>query len=284
MRRLALLTLILLLSCAATAQGQKTGGPFVPTPQGVVEAMLDFAEVGPRDFVIDLGSGDGRIVLTAAKLYNARGLGIDIDKDLVDQSNAEARKLGLADRVSFRKQDVLDARIEDATVLTLYLLPGMMNMLQPKLARELKAGARIVSHDFPLQEWKPDRERVIDVPEKYGSPGNWKSTLFYWIVPASVAGQWDVTAPDIDAEVLNVALRQQFQFLEGSATLRGKTVPLAAGRVAGTTVTFALALPSGIAEFRGVAQGYRMQGELTYAGRSSTWSALRPHPPASAER
>jgi SAM-dependent methyltransferase len=284
MLRFLLSAFLLLASSLPLAQDQKTGGPFVPTPQGVVDAMLELAEVTPRDFVIDLGSGDGRIVLTAAKRYNARGLGIDIDKELVDQSNAEARKIGVADRVTFRKQDVLEARIEEATVLTLYLLPGMMNMLQPKILRELKPGTRIVSHDFPLGDWKADRERVIDVPEKYGSPGNWKSTLYYWLVPAKVAGPWDIKAPGTDAEMLTVNFEQQFQFLQGAATIVGKSVPVSGGRVSGSEVVFTLMLPKGKADFRGVANGNRIKGELVYAGRSFAWSGMRPNPPATALR
>jgi hypothetical protein len=264
------------------AADQKTGGPFVPTPQAVVDAMLEFAEVGPRDFVIDLGSGDGRIVLTAAKRFNARGLGIDIDKELVDQSNAQARKLGLADRVSFRKQDVLDAKIDDATVVTLYLLPGMMNMLQPKFVRELKAGTRIVSHDFPLNDWKADRERVIDVPEKYGSPGNWKSTLYYWVVPANVGGRWDVKVPGFESEGLGVTIRQQLQVFEGSADFAGKDVQLSAGRISGTRIAFTVPLGKGSAEFQGVVDGYRMRGDVRQAGRTFAWSAVRHHPPETA--
>jgi len=283
MLRILLLSFALAASPLARAQ-DKTGGPFVPTPQVVVDAMLDFAEVGPRDFVVDLGSGDGRIVLTAAKRYSARGFGVDIDKKLVDQSNAEARKLGLAERVSFRRQDVLAARIEDATVLTLYLLPGMMNMLQPKLARELKPGTRIVSHDFPLNDWKADRERVIDVPEKYGSAGNWKSTLYYWVVPAKVAGQWDIKAAGLEPEMFAVNLDQRFQFIEGTTTVRGRTLAISGGRVAGTAISFALPLSSGSAEFRGIVDGNRLRGEVTYAGRSYSWSGMRPNPPATAAR
>src|SRR5688572_294941 len=145
--------LMLAAAVLGAAEYERTGGPYVPTPQTVVDAMLDFAKVGPRDFVVDLGSGDGRIILTAAQRYKARGFGVDIDPELVQQSNAEAQRRGLAERVTFKEQDVLQARIEEASVVTLYLLPGMMESLQVKFLRELKPGTRIVSHDFPFADW-----------------------------------------------------------------------------------------------------------------------------------
>ena len=271
----AALLVLLLSATLAFATDERTGGPYVPTPQGVVDAMLELAQVGPRDFVVDLGSGDGRIVLTAARRYKARGLGVDIDDELVDQSNAEAQRLGLADRVTFRLGDVLEAKIDEATVLTLYLMPGMMQLLQPKLARELKPGTRIVSHDFPLGEWKPDREIVVDVPEKYGSPGAWKSTLYYWIVPAHVEGSWEVSARAVLAEPLALMLQQHYQFLEGGTQVRGKRVPLAGGRVEAARVRFTLTLPRGAYEFRGVVEGDRMRGEVVQGGRVESWNALK---------
>ena len=273
MTRFFALLLVFTLASPAVAQ-DKTGGPFVPTPQAVVDAMLDMAEVSARDFVVDLGSGDGRIVLTAAKRFNARGLGIDIDKELVDGSNAEAKKLGIAGKVTFRQQDVLDAKIDEATVVTLYLLPGMMQLLQPKFARDLKPGTRIVSHDFPLSDWRPDRERVIDVPEKYGTSGNWKSTLYYWVVPAKVDGHWTLRAEGTDSGTMLVTLQQQFQFLEGSAATGDKRTALS-GRLEGTRVAFTLPSAGGPAEFRGTVDGLRMRGEVVQNGRTSTWSAVR---------
>jgi ribosomal protein L11 methylase PrmA len=172
--------------CAALAHGadvDRTGGPFVPTPPAVVEAMLKLANVGPRDYVIDLGSGDGRIVLMAASKFKARGMGVDIDPDLVDQANASARKLGVADRATFQVQDVLRTDVSRATVMTLYLLPGMMTNLQKKLRAELKPGTRIVSHDFTFDQWKPERTITVDTPEKYDMTGTWTSDVHLWIVP-----------------------------------------------------------------------------------------------------
>jgi len=270
-----LLLIASLSSVATAADVERTGGPYVPTPQVVVDAMLELAEVGPRDFVIDLGSGDGRIVLTAAEKHSARGFGVDIDPELVQQSNAEAKKRGFGERVSFLQQDVMQAKIGEATVVTLYLLPGMMQQLQAKFSRELKPGTRIVSHDFPFGEWKPDREVSVDVPEKYGTPGQWKSTLFYWVVPAQVRGAWGLSAPGLTAQPLALALEQQYQFVQGVAAGNGKSVPLTGGKLDADRITFKLALPGGAYEFKGVVEGERMLGEAVHAGRSVPWSAVR---------
>jgi protein-L-isoaspartate O-methyltransferase len=273
---LAVGVLLLFASSALPAADvERTGGPYVPTPQAVVDAMLDLAKVGPSDFVIDLGSGDGRIVLTAAQKHNARGLGIDIDPELVEQSNAEARKRGIAERVSFQQQDVLKARIDNATVLTLYLLPGMMQSLAAKFMRELKPGTRIVSHDFPFGDWKPDREMTVDVTEKYGTAGQWKSTLFYWVVPAHVQGTWNVTASGLEGGPIAVALEQRYQYLTGAANAAGKRIAVNEGRLEADQVRFRLALPGGLYEFRGKVSGDRMSGTAVHAGRSTPWSAIR---------
>jgi hypothetical protein len=269
------IALITISAAVSAADVQRTGGPYVPTPQTVVDAMLELAQVGPADFVVDLGSGDGRIVLTAAQRYKARGLGVDIDPELVKQSNATARERGVQERVSFREQDVLTARIEDATVVTLYLLPGMMQQLQAKFTKELRPGTRIVSHDFPFGEWKADREVSIEVPEKYGTPGQWKSTLFYWVVPAQVRGTWQVSAPGLLHETSSLRLDQQYQVLRGDLAENGKLLPVTSGKLDARRISFRLALPDGIHEFSGVVDGDRMSGEAGQGGRSVRWTAVR---------
>jgi ubiquinone/menaquinone biosynthesis C-methylase UbiE len=175
--------LLMSASLAQSADMPLTGGPYVPTPQNVVDEMLRIAGVTRNDFVIDLGSGDGRIVITAARKYGARGRGYDIDPELVNRSRATARKLGLEPQVGFVEEDVLKADIREATVVTLYLLPAMMHELRAKLLRELKPGTRIVSHDFDFGDWKPDRSVTIEMDEKYGITGSWTSTILLWTVP-----------------------------------------------------------------------------------------------------
>lgn len=178
--------LAVILATAAVAQAADvalTGGPYVPTPPRVVEEMLRVAGVTNRDFVIDLGSGDGRIVITAAQKHGARGRGYDIDRELVARSNAAARKLGLEQKVGFVEEDVLKADIREATVVALYLLPAMMHELRAKLLRELKPGTRIVSHDFDFGDWKPDRSVSLELNEKYDITGSWSSIIYLWTVP-----------------------------------------------------------------------------------------------------
>jgi ubiquinone/menaquinone biosynthesis C-methylase UbiE len=146
--------------------------PFVPTPEKVVDRMLEMAKVGPNDVVYDLGSGDGRIVIAAAKKHGARGVGIDIDPDRIKEARANARKAGVSDRVDFREGDLFKTDLSEATVVTLYLLSSVNLQLRPKLLSELKPGTRIVSHAFDMGDWTPVKT------EKVGS-----STVYYWVVP-----------------------------------------------------------------------------------------------------
>ncbi|MEW6612631.1 MAG: methyltransferase domain-containing protein [Pseudomonadota bacterium] len=149
-----------------------TDVPFVPSPEDVVDRMLQLAGVRKGDVVYDLGSGDGRIVIAAAKKYGARGVGVDIDPERIEEARENARKAGVADRVKFVQQDLFDADIHEATVVTLYLLPNVNQRLRPKLLRELKPGTRVVSHSFDMGDWKPVRTVEMD-----------GRTLYYWVVP-----------------------------------------------------------------------------------------------------
>lgn len=156
----------ILLSATAGASAQQPKRQpdihFVPTPQGVVEGMLQLAAVTPADVVYDLGSGDGRIVITAAKKFGARGVGIDLDPKLVAQATQNARDAGVSDKVKFIEGDIFEANISEASVVTLYLLTSINERLRPKLTRELRPGTRIVSHVFPMGDWKPDKESLVD--------------------------------------------------------------------------------------------------------------------------
>lgn len=183
----------LVAACCAFAgavQAQDFGDtPYVQTPINVVKAMLETAKVGPRDFVIDLGSGDGRMVIMAAKEYGARGFGVDHDVRLVQLANANAAKEGVADRAVFYARDLYKTDVHRATVMSIYLLPEVNLMVRPKLLRELKPGTRIVSHDYDMGEWKPDAQFTIDAPGKPVGRDQ-VSKVFYWVVPANVTGQW----------------------------------------------------------------------------------------------
>jgi SAM-dependent methyltransferase len=172
---------IVLALGAGSAASQDLDVPFVVTPDHVTRAMLELANVKPGDFVIDLGSGDGRIVIVAARHYGARGLGVEIVPDLVEKSRDNARRAGVAERVEFREQDLFETDLSRATVITMYLLPDVNLKLRPRL-QALKPGTRIVSHDWDMGDWKPDRMVTIDVPDKpYGLEK--VSRLYLWTVP-----------------------------------------------------------------------------------------------------
>jgi SAM-dependent methyltransferase len=184
---LLVLTVCLLVK-AVPAAGQTpavAGAPYVPTPTAIVDRMLTLAEVGPNDYVIDLGSGDGRLVIAAVANYNARGgMGVEIDRDLVKLATDHAEKAGVASQVSFVAGDLFLADIARATVVTLYLLPTMMKDVEAKLRQELKPGTRVVSHDYPLPSWEPVNVVRFDTPEKIPISGTTRTVLLLYRVPA----------------------------------------------------------------------------------------------------
>ncbi|OGA38222.1 MAG: hypothetical protein A3G24_16530 [Betaproteobacteria bacterium RIFCSPLOWO2_12_FULL_62_13] len=270
----------LLLSAAAAVRAVelgRTGGPYVPTPQVVVDQMLRMAEVGANDFVLDLGSGDGVIVLTAARQFKARGFGVDIDPELVKLSNDSARRLGVADRVAFQVQDVFNADLSRASVLTLYLLPSMMSDLLPKVFLELKPGARVVSHDYHFgDDWQADDYMTFDVPEKEAINGVPRATIYLWIVPAKVAGKWRLSIEG-GAGGYELDLKQKFQMFEGSALAGGKSTKIELPQLRGEAIRFALNAGAGRHVFSGRVSGDSMQGTVELGtGRGTVrWTATR---------
>ena len=278
MRSIRALGIALILSVCGHAVAQKeperTGGPYVPTPQVVVDQMLRMANVGPQDFVVDLGSGDGVIVLTAATRLKARGYGVDIDPELVRLSNDEAKKRGVADRVSFQVQDVFKADIGKATVVTLYLLPGMMVNLRPKILAELKPGTRVVSHDYHFGDWAADDQFTWDVPEKEKINGVPKATILLWIVPAKVGGQWQLQIEGADP--YDLTLRQSYQVLTGAATTGGKTVKVNVGGLRGEEIHFTVNDGAARRQFRGTVAGDTMKGTVDLGGgKTARWTARK---------
>jgi SAM-dependent methyltransferase len=170
---------------AAETDTTMKGAPYVPSPQHVVWRLLELADVSEDDVVYDLGSGDGRIVLAAAKKYGARGVGIEIDSGLVAKSRTKAQGLGVADRVEFRQGDLFDTNLSDATVVTLYLWPNMNNRLRPKLQEELDPGDRVVSHSFDIDDWPADSTVSIQTRTMGDAP----KTLFLWTITDSTASR-----------------------------------------------------------------------------------------------
>jgi SAM-dependent methyltransferase len=210
----------------AGAQAQFFDVPFVPTPQVIVDEMLRFAGVGPNDTVYDLGSGDGRIVITAARKFGARGIGVELDDHLIFQSEESARQAKVTDRVKFLQQDFFKTDFSDATVITFYLLPGVMKRLRDRMLK-LRPGTRLVAHDFDFEEWQPDRKITI------------RKNLFLWIVPAQVAGRWRVRAGVPGGEqTFDLELRQRYQILDGHARIEKLPGGLWEPKIVGDRISF----------------------------------------------
>jgi SAM-dependent methyltransferase len=216
---------LLVASAAALAQDEV---PFITTPDQVTLAMLELARVGPADHVIDLGSGDGRIVITAAKRYGARGLGVEIVPELVSKSRELARVAGVQERVEFREQDLFATDLSRASVVTMYLLPAVNLQLRPRLLA-LAPGTRIVSHDWDMGDWLPERTLTVDVPDK--PVGREKvSRIHLWVVPARVQGSWCAAGGRLE-------IAQRFQTFSATLAAKGSPVPLVFdGRIEGTTL------------------------------------------------
>lgn len=267
------------LARATDLELARTGGPFVPTPQVVVDEMLRMAKVGASDFVIDLGSGDGIIVLTAAQRLKAQGFGVDIDPELVQQANNEAKKRGVADRASFHVMDVFRADISKATVVTLYLLPGMMTDLRGKIFNELKPGTRVVSHDYHFGDaWRADAYYTWDVPEKEKVNGVPRATVYLWIIPAKISGRWQLRLAGPAPEQYELAIKQNYQSLEGRVSGGGlKGVRLSQSNLQGEDISFAFPVRGDRHRFKGRISGNSMEGTVELAGDkgSAKWTASR---------
>jgi protein-L-isoaspartate O-methyltransferase len=179
----------MVLASPAWADEAEWRPPFITTPPEVVERMLRLAGTRAEDLVVDLGSGDGRIVIAAAQKFGARGVGIELDAALVEKSRESARNMKLDDRVSFVAGDVLRADISGANVVTVYLLPALMVQLQPRFLDQLAPGTRIVSHSFTMAGWPPDRSETVKLTARHPGQGD-ESRLYLWIVPANVRGVW----------------------------------------------------------------------------------------------
>jgi SAM-dependent methyltransferase len=198
---------------------------YVPTPQPVVDAMLRLAKVQPGEMVYDLGCGDGRAVVTAARDFGARGIGVDIDPERVEESKANVEKAGVGDRVQIKQADLFQMDFKDADVLFLYLLPSLNLRLRPRILEELRPGTRVVSNSFSMDDWEPDEKLTVE-----------GKLVYFWVVPAKVAGKWKVALPS--GEEATFSLAQKFQQVNGTLKTKAKTWTLSDGRVNGTKLTF----------------------------------------------
>lgn len=221
------------LSCAGRAGTRFV--PYFPTPQAMVDRMLEAAELKESDYLIDLGCGDGRVPITAAQRYGTPSLGVDLNALLITEARENAKKAGVADKVAFRNEDLFDTDISKASVLTLYLSLSTNIKLRPRILEKLKPGARVFSHDFNMGDWLPDRTERVE-----------GRVMYLWIVPAKVGGRWQLRdAGTKGANSFALELDQQFQMLEGNAVIDGKVVPLRDGRVTGKRVRFAIDISKG---------------------------------------
>ena len=256
--------LVLIVGASAASAQQTTFQPevgqpgkdvvWVPTPEAMVERMLDLAQVTPRDFVMDLGSGDGRNVIAAAK-RGSRGLGVEFNPDMVELSKRAATSAGVAGRAQFVQGDMFAADISKADVLALFLLPSNLLRLRSTFL-DLRPGARIVSNTFSIQDWTADQTVVLD------DCNEWCTALLY-VVPAKVGGVWRV-----GSEVLE--LKQEYQMLSGTLTSGGQPTPVT-GRLRGADIS----LTAGTREFTGRVQGNEIDGTVRTGNTSSSWRASR---------
>lgn len=229
---------------------------WVPTPYELVETMLDLAQVGPNDFVMDLGSGDGRNIIAAAK-RGARGLGVEWNDDLVAYSRRIAEKEGVGHLARFVKGDMYEADVSEATVLALFLLPSNLEKMTPKFLA-MKPGSRIVSNTFAIPNWEPDRTMESD-----GDCESWCTALL-WIVPAPVGGRWRVDGGG------ELALDQTFQRVKGTLTVQGQSLAVE-GSLRGDLLTFS----AGGAEYVARVAGDRLDGTVSRGGATSKFAARR---------
>jgi len=200
--------------------------PYVPTSEETVHRMLELADVQSEDYLIDLGSGDGRIVVAAARDWGVqRALGIDLDPERITEANANAKAAGVEDRVRFEQGDLFDKDFSDADVLTMYLLPTVNLRLRPVILEDLRPGTRVVSHAFDMGDWAPDKTIVVN-----------SRNVYKWVVPARVGGTWTVT--DADGKTFTIELKQEYQTVGGTAVIERRVFPLAYASLNGSRLDF----------------------------------------------
>jgi hypothetical protein len=256
-------------------QAEEPEVPYVPTPYRTVDRMLQLAELDESDTLFDLGSGDGRIVIEAARQYGSRGVGVEIDPVRVAEAEENARRAGVSDRVRFVLGDLFKTDLTPATAVTLYLLPEVNMRLRPKLIRELRPGTPVVSHDFDMGDWQPDHFETLP---PYSQDDPYNHYIYFWVVPANVTGEWRWNLPNGDEQRL--VLRQHFQQIEATA---GSNVTLQEARLRGERISFAMRQPMGgrvvNLRYNGRVSGNRIEGIVEVDGGPQVgrhaWTARR---------
>lgn len=268
-RTAVLLTAFVLAASAAFAQQPQQAQPFkpevgqggkdvvwVPTPQALVDKMLDMANVTPQDVVMDLGSGDGITVISAAK-RGARAIGIEYNPDMVELSKQNAEKAGVSDKATFMKADLFETDLSQATVITMFLLPQINMRLRPTILN-LKPGTRVVSNSFTMEDWVADETATVTEGCQ-----TWCTALF-WIVPAKVEGRWKTS----DGEL---TLTQTFQMVGGTFQKNGTSAAITDGRLRGAELSMTI---DG-AQYVGRVNGNTIEGTVTTGGKTAKWTAAR---------
>lgn len=266
--RFAAFYLFLLISLAAYPQdktreftpveGQEGKNvPWIPTPQILVDKMLNIAKITPSDYLIDLGSGDGRTVITAAK-RGTRAMGIEFNPDFVALAKKNAVKAGVTEKTQFIKADIFESDFSKATVITMFLLPEINMKLRPRLLN-LKPGTRIVSNTFTLQDWKADETAET------GKPDDRWNKAYLWIVPAKIEGKWKLQDGG------ELVISQKFQVFTGSLKNGNEVKPVTAGKLKGNEISFT----AGQETYKGIVSGNKIEGSLGADGKQSRWSANR---------
>lgn len=247
------------MAAAPSVEAQSLDVPYVPTPNEVVKRMLEVAQVGPKDFVIDLGSGDGRIAIAAVKDHGAKGsLGVDLNPERIAEAVENAKEAGVSDKVEFREQNLFDTDFSKATVLTMYLLPDVNVALRSKVL-ELKPGTRVVSHAFDMDDWESDHYERVD-----------GRSVYMWIVPAQAQGRWTLEGPD---GALELDLTQQYQNLTGTAQdAKGQSLPVS-GTLDGADIELVVGEDAAARTYKGNVQGSSML--VSAEGASGNWKGSR---------
>ena len=227
--------------------------PNVASDSEVVDAMLSLAQLTPDDYVIDLGSGDGRILIAAARSNGAHGLGVDIDPAQIAEANRHARAAGVTGLISFRQQDLFQTPLQDADILTLYLTPEVNLRLRPRILAQMRPGTRVVSNEYDMGDWHYDQRRRVG-----------DNNVFLWIIPARIDGHWTLTD---GSRSVPLAIDQDFQRFTGTAG----DARIEQGRLEGNAIRFIANIGNGRRVYEGTVQGDRIAG----TGTGPTWSAAR---------
>jgi SAM-dependent methyltransferase len=269
---LVLLAAAALAPAGLSAQDRILDVPYVPTKFPVVDEMLKMAGVAKTDLLYDLGCGDGRIVIGAAQKYGSRGVGIDLDPARIRECEANAASAGVTDQVKFYTGDLFEADFREASVVSLYLLTSINLKLRPRLLRELKPGTRVVSHNFGMDNWKPDASSEVDVD-------GIRHDVYLWVIPINSSGNWSWTMK-INGKTTTVksTLVQKYQYATGNAVIDADTIEVKDAKIQGDLVRFTLEIPvegkSATFSFEGKVSGHSINGTIraTIDGKVEAWT------------